>query len=142
MPGVVPDEGELRMLRTVLGAVAPESLSVRLYVNDRDPALADTVADYEEMTGHGYARKTLDVSVWAYQMADAGTGTPAVALAPRQTFSFPNGGAVANVYGSIVVGETSGLLWWAVRFPNGPFRVTNPGDFVEVDPKLALRTGP
>jgi hypothetical protein len=142
MPGLVPDEGELRMLRTVLGAVVAESLSLRLYVNDKVPALDDSADDYVEMSGHGYAPIGLDAGAWTYAIADPGTGTPARAEAPVQTFPFPTGGAVAHVFGSLLVGAASGILYGAARFDDGPYRVTNPGDFIEVTPRVLLRTGP
>jgi hypothetical protein len=142
MPGLVPDEGEVRMLRTVLGAVTAEVLSLRLYVNDKVPALDDSADDYVEMSGHGYAPIYLGANAWAFAMADPGTGTPARAEAPVQTFAFPAGGATVHVFGSVLVGDTSGILYGAARFDDGPYRVTNPGDFIEVTPRVLLRTGP
>jgi hypothetical protein len=140
MPGVVPDEGEARMIATALGAIAPEALEVWLYTNDRVPALADTVADYTELTGPGYARKVLaPPSAWTITGAVAGQNTPALAAAAAQEFLFA-AGPPREVFGYLLVGATSGALWLAQRADNPPLRIQYDGDTVTVTPKIKLRT--
>lgn len=141
MPGVIPDEGEIRMLVTMLGAAPAEEFELRLYVNNKTPALPDAVADYVEMSGHGYAPKMLVASSWSFQAASAGTNTPGVALAPEQVFGFTAaGGGPIDVYGYLIVGLTSGKLWGAERFGDGPYRVANAGDDIRITPTVKLRT--
>src|SRR5262245_10419469 len=143
MPGVLPDEGELQMLAVALGTVAAEALSLRLFVNDKTPGLADVVADYEEMTGHDYAPKTLAAGDWTLTPADASLNTPAKAVAPPQRFIFTAAGQVTDVYGAFLVGLTSGRLWGAQRFADPvPYRIQNAGDEIDVPaPTVRLRTG-
>lgn len=140
MPGVVPDEGELRMLATIVGTVPAEDLALRLYTNDKTPALADRAADYVEMTEHGYVAKVLVPTDWGLTPADAGTNTPARAMATDQAFLFGAPGSAVNVYGYFIVGLTSGMLMGAERFSDGPYRVANSGDQITITPVLRLRT--
>jgi hypothetical protein len=139
MPGVVPDVGEVRMLATMLGVAPPEALQLRLFVNDRIPGLADDVVDYIEMRDHGYARKTLTPDVWTIEPATAGLNTPGKAEAPDQVFPF-TAGRLTLVYGYLLVGAGSGVLWTAERFANGPYRVETEGE-IGVTPVLRLRSG-
>jgi hypothetical protein len=141
MPAVLPDEGEVQMLAIALGIEAPETLSLRLFVNDTTPGLADVTADYVEMSGHGYAAKALAAGVWTLTAADAGTNTPAKASAPAQHFVFTAAGAPADVYGAFLVGLDSGSLWGAQRFPDAPYHIENEGDAIEVTPTVRLRSG-
>ena len=139
MPGVIPDEGEVSMLAVLLGLVARPSLELRLYVNDRSPQLADTVADYTELTGHGYAPIALPPSTWSVRPADPGTNTPAFAPAADLVFTFNAAGPADLVYGYLVVTD-DGRLWGAQRFDDGPYRVQNVNDEVRVAPDMALRS--
>ena len=139
MPGIVPDIGEAHMLALILGKVPGESLVLRLYVNDYTPVLASTLPDFVEMTGHGYAPRTLGPEAWAITAAVAGLNTPARASGTRQTFLFAAGVPV-TVYGHYVTGATSGTLWLAQRWDE-PVLVVNAGDAINVDPVLGLRTG-
>jgi len=143
MPGVIPDEGELQMLAIATGVHAPEALAVRLYVNDRVPALADTVADYAEMSTHGYAPKLVPVGAWTGAPATPGTNTPAKAVAALLSFLFPTpSGPPTDVYGYFLEGADSHRLWGAERFGDGPYRVLGTaGDQIDVTPTLKLRTG-
>ena len=141
MPGVIPDEGELRALVTMLGAAPAEPLVLRLYVNDHTPGLADTGAAYEELSGHGYAPKVLGAIAWAFTAASPGTNTPALARAAAQLYTFTAPGPVAYVYGYYLEGADTGKLWGAQRFADGPYAVRNEGDEIEITPELRLRTG-
>jgi hypothetical protein len=143
MPGVIPDEGELQMLAIATGVAAVEALAVRLYTNDKVPALADTVADYTEMAAHGYTPTLVPAGAWTGAPAQPGTNTPAIARAAVQEFTFPDStGPPSDVYGYFLEGVDSGRLWGAERFGDGPYRVLGtPGDLVQVTPTLKLRSG-
>lgn len=142
MPGVIPDEGELRALAVMLGMTPAEAFGLRLFVNDHTPGLTDTVADYDEMSGHGYAPITLDSTAWTVSPANPGVNTPAKGTTALQRFTFPTGGgAPVNVFGYYLVGLDSSRLWGAQRFADGPYVVRNDGDEIEVTPVLQLRSG-
>ena len=140
MPGVIPDEGEAQVLNISLGKVASESTELRLYTNNRTPGLTDIATNYTEMTGQGYAKKTLAAAAWTVTPADTGTNTPAKGTTAAQTFTFSIAGGPTSVYGYYLVGATSGKLWGAELFSDGPYSVANAGDEITITPTLRLRS--
>jgi hypothetical protein len=140
MPGVIPDDGEAQILNIALGKVASESIELRLYTNNKVPALADVTANYTEMTGQGYAKKTLAAAAWTVTPADTGTNTPAKGTTAAQVFTFSIAGGPTPVYGYYLVGVTSGKLWGAESFADGPYSVANAGDEITITPTLRLRS--
>jgi len=140
MPGVIPDEGEAQVLSIALGKIAAESVELRLYTNNKVPALADVAGNYTEMTGQGYAKVTLAPAAWTITPADAGTNTPAKGTTTAQVFTFGTAGGPTPVYGYYLVGVTSGKLWGAEQFSDGPYSVANAGDQITITPTLRLRS--
>ena len=130
MAGLVGDAAEVMFLQAILGS---ENLWLRLNVNDRTPADADLVGHYTEMSTHGYAAKSLVVAGWSYTQ-----GGPSRAEYGNQAWVF-TAAALVNVYGYYVVGQVSGALYWAERFPGAPFPVQVAGDEIDVTARLALR---
>lgn len=109
-------EGETQMLNLWLGKAASESLELRLFTNNITPAEADTAATYTEMSGLGYAKKTLVSGSWTVT-ANSGVTIAGAAKAvyPLQTFTL-TAGAGATIYGYYIVGATSGLLYLSEVF--------------------------
>jgi hypothetical protein len=102
----VPSASQQTMLERILG----QDLLLKLYTNDKTPALGDLAADYTEMVGLGYAAKTLTVGNWSYIL-----GAPTKAIYPQQIWTFQAGGPI-KVYGYYVVQASDGKLLWAERF--------------------------
>lgn len=141
MPFIVPDQGEVQMLGILLGLLPPEAaLDLRLYVNDYTPTLTDTVASYEEMSTHGYARLSVPPAAWGITPAQPGKNTPALARGARQTFVFSIAGPPVLVYGYFFVTPVAGRVWAAERFADGPYRVQNPNDEISVEPEFTTRS--
>lgn len=118
---VIPNQGESTALSIALGKTAVESLRLRLFTNNITPADTDVMSTYTEATGSGYANVLLTAANWTI----SGT-TPTSAAYPAITFAFT--GALGNVYGYYVTGETSNTVRWAERFATAPFNVQAAGD--------------
>lgn len=124
----IPNEGENRAVGTLLGKYTAETLRVKLYSNNVTPAETDTSASYTEVTGGGYAAVDLTAANWTIT-----EGAPTEAAYPQITWTFS--AAIGNVYGYYVVGVTSGKVWFAERFSDGPYNVAASGDAIKVTPK-------
>jgi len=116
MPMTITNVAKGRMLQMRLNTLAPQDLVLRLYSNDKTPAVGDVAGDYTEVTGGGYAAITLDPADWTVTEA-----SPATAALVEQVFAFAS--AVGNVYGYFVTEAVSGLLLGAERFSDGPYNV-------------------
>jgi hypothetical protein len=127
---LIPTEGEQKALDLFLKSNA-ENLLLKLYTNNKTPAQADTPASYTEATGFGYAAKTLTAASWVLS-----SGGPSIAIYAQQIWTFT--GALGNVYGYYYVGATSGKLYGAERFTNGPFNATTNGDEIRHTPRITL----
>jgi len=123
---LVPDVGEVAALQKWLN----QNLTLKLYSNNKIPAEADTAASYTEVTGGGYANKTLVFGTWSI----AATG---IATYTAQDFSFTGvTGAPGTVYGYYIV-DGSNVLLWAERFPASvlPFSPVN-GSLIRITPRI------
>lgn len=130
---MVPNQGEVIMLRNFLNKEPPQDLDLKLYKNNKTPAETDTEADYIEANFAGYAAIQLTAGDWT-----EAPGAPTEAAYPQQTFSSSANQAAQSVYGYLLVQRTSGKLMWAERFSGGPFSIANNGDQIKVTPKITL----
>ena len=128
----IPNEGESRLLAVALGKTAPENLLLHLYSNNITPGETDTDSSYTEVVGHDYAEKTLLPANWTIS-----AGNPAEGVYPQQEWIFS--GEAGAVYGYYLTGATSGLLYWAERFTDGPYIINLDGDRIRVTPKITLQ---
>lgn len=128
----IPNEGEVAFLGTALGKTAVEALTLRLFTNNVTPSDTDTIATYTEAAGSGYAAVGLTASNWVLT-----AGAPSDATYPEITFTFT--GALGNVYGYFITGDTSSDVWWAEAFTGGPFDVQANGDQIKVTPIITLQ---
>lgn len=103
---LVPTGSQETILERILG----QNLVLKLYVNDKTPALGDVASDYTEMVGLGYAPVALAAEDWSYL-----PGPTAKAIYPPQTWTFLAGGPV-KIYGYFIVQASDGKLLWAERF--------------------------
>jgi len=129
----IPDVGETRLLGNMVGKNTPENQLLKLFSNNITPADADVAGTYTEITGGGYAAKTLTATSWNAPTS----GAPSFIDYAQQTWTFT--ASVGNVYGYYVVGETSGTLLWSERFSDGPYNVAASGDIIRVTPKITLQ---
>lgn|SRR5262245_44055815 len=134
MPLLVPDVGEVELLRAGLGRVAMGATdTLKLYTNNITPGESDTAGTYTEAAGFGYAAKSITNATDWTVTTTAGTTE---AVAPQQTWTFT--GALGNVYGYYIIRADTGVLLWAERFTDGPYNIANNGDEIRVTPKIQL----
>jgi hypothetical protein len=126
---IVPNTAEIFILGYVLNKQTPEDVDIRLFVNDYIPTEADTVANYIEAVGGGYAKIDLVPSSWSIL-----PGNPTVAQHAQVSWTFT--GPVGPVYGYYITRRTSNDLVWAERFTNGPYNIQNNNDQIRVTPRL------
>jgi hypothetical protein len=92
----IPAAGEDAMLKDALGKTTPAALTLKLYTSNTTPADGDTAATYTEMSGMGYAAKTLAMATWT----EAQSGGAGEATYAAQTWTFTAGGPI-TVYGGL-----------------------------------------
>lgn len=131
MPFNVPNEGESRMLEYIVNKVAPENLVLRLFGNNFTPGENDNTASLTEISGGGYASKTLVGASWS-----VANGNNAIATYATQSFVFTGPTTPNAVYGYYIT--TSNRLMLVERFADGPYPINNNNDSISVTPKLEL----
>jgi hypothetical protein len=131
-PMLLPNVAEVQFLKIILNKVAQENQTLKLFANNITPSQTDAAGTFTEVSGGGYAAKSLVAAGWT-----VGGGNPGTAVHTTQTFSFT--GTAGLVYGYFLVGASSGLLYWAERFTDGPYDVAA-GDVIEnVIPQFTLQ---
>jgi hypothetical protein len=129
---VVPDEGEVQLLKLLTGASAQEDYTLKLYTNAGPPAETDTSASYTEVSGFGYASISLVHGVGWTCSTTAGVSA---AVYAQQTFTFTSGPVTVNGY--YIVGATSGKVLWAEAF-SGAAAIPAGGGTIQVTPRIEL----
>lgn len=131
---LVPDVGEVQLLKFALGVIANEDQVIELYATNITPAEGDTLATYTVAAGGGYAAKTLTKTSWTVATA---TGTTTGSYA-QQTWTF-TGALTTNpdLYGYLVKSATTGILLWAEK-AGATFTPNTNGDAYNVTPAIQL----
>lgn len=131
---IVPNTVEVEVLTVRL----TPTLSMRLYSNDYTPVAGSTAAAFTQVSGGGYAAKSLTFANWTITAGD-----PSQAVyASTQEWDFTGvTDAPATIYGYYVVRVSDGELQWAERFPSGnvPFVPIN-GSIIKVLPKFTAQS--
>lgn len=132
---VFPNIGETNFLNQVLkNSIAEELLILKLFQNNITPAETDVAGTYTVATFTGYADITLTpASGWTVV-----AGGPSTAGYAQQTFTSSADQATQNIYGYYLVGATTGNLYWAERFTDGPYPISFNGDQIKVTPNFTL----
>lgn len=133
---VATRDGVRQLLLTMLGASSPESMFVRLYVNNRRPKRDDTADDYDELTGHDYLAQRIEPKDWRV-IHDRGGRVLLEAVALVWTFGVPPI-EPETIYGYYVLGANTSTLYWAeaLRIPITPRKV---GERLRIIPRVELR---
>jgi len=114
---LVPDVGEVLMLKYMLNFATASDVKLKLFTNNRTPAEGDALASYTESTGNGYTANALTGTNWTV-VTSTGTTTGSHA---QVTFTFT--GAEASIYGYYVTDSAGTGLLWAERFTDGPYAI-------------------
>jgi hypothetical protein len=117
-----------------LQQVLNQTLSLRLYANNRIPQVTDTPAMYTEVSGGGYAAIPLTYANWTIT-----AGSPSIALYNAfQDFAFtgvPDGSGV--VYGYFILTAGNLLLLAERFFPEDVPYAPGPGKHIQIRPRVA-----
>lgn len=128
---LVPNSGEVEILKRLLNYSSADNLRMKLFTSNTTPAEGDTVSTYTEASGNGYADKVLTGSNWT--IATDGGGISKASYA-EQTFAF-TGGPV-SVYGYFVTNNAGTVLLWAERFTDGPYNLPSGGGSIKITPSI------
>lgn len=135
MPLVVPDQGELRLLDTMLKLALStnENHILKLYQNNYSPTSAAAVGSFTEATFTGYAARTLTRSTWNSAATVSNKAESSYGTTPQ---SWTCGTTGNTIYGYWVEGSTSAKVLWAEYFSTS--RVLASGDVLNITPKFTL----
>jgi hypothetical protein len=138
MPLLVPDVGEVELLKRVLYSNAgSENWTLKLYKTNVTPAEGDTAGSYTEADFTNYVAKTLtssqSASTWAVPTTTSGTTSSTYGSSPQ---SWTCGTTGNTIYGYYVVGATSAVLLFAELFATA--RTLASGDVLNLTPKIEL----
>jgi hypothetical protein len=122
---VFPSAGREDTLKASLN-ITPENLILRLYRNNKTPAVGDGASQYVEANFTGYASVELIPETW-----EIVSGDPPVASYPRQQFQSTVNQTKQEIYGYYITGKVSGRLRCAFRFPE-TCTMFNNGDAIGV----------
>ena len=126
MASIIPNEGEVQLLKLFANKAAAENLKLCLFTSNTTLSETTTLADLTEATGAGYAAIDLVSADWTVT-----AGAPSTAVCLQKVFAF-TGALGASVYGYYLLGATSGKIYCAEKFADGPYAINNNGDEIKV----------
>lgn len=137
MPLVVPDLGEVELLRLMLktALAVDEPLSLRLYANDYAPNRQSVLANFTAASFDGYAPITLARAGWSAPATVGGIAQSTHGAAPAQWIAASGS---QTCYGYYVTDAAGAVVYWAERFP-APLTVTTAVPILVV-PVMRLRS--
>jgi hypothetical protein len=116
MAGSIPDTEEQRIAEDYVR----NTLSLRLYSNDVTPDESSSLSSFTQVSGGGYAAKSLLSASWT-----ATPGDPTVLEYAEQEFLFTGTTtAPGTIYGYYLVDTVTGLYIGGERFPGSVLPVT------------------
>lgn len=123
------DEGEARIANVLFGSQAVDTVYyMGLYKNGSEPAETAVLTDLTEVSGSGYARKSLNRGSFSI--------TDSVATYAEQTFT-ASGGDWGDVTGYFIANsaDNSGQLMWVESFSGGAYNITD-GSSLKITPSI------
>ncbi len=125
------DEGENRVSDILFGSQAVDaSLYMGIYNDVAEPPETATIASLSELSGNGYARKTLSRGTW--------TVSGSISTYAQQTFT-ASGGDWGSCYGYFIAtsSDDSGKLLCVEHFSDGPYDVDDTQS-IKITPNLRV----
>ena len=115
------------MHEVIVGKRVPQTLILRLFINDVVPNAGTERLDLVEAEGYGYMPVNLDPAKW---ITSGGVSTY-----PQVIMSFS--GPLGQIFGCYLTVSGPGTVLWAGRFEN-PYIVYNAGDDIKLTPIIPL----
>lgn len=130
---VVPNDGEVRLLRYIINALSPTNLVLHLYTNNVNLSSETfTSSSFQKPTSiSGYTSRTLEVSKWNVA---SNSGVTSALYNEGITFSFT---AAQDIQGYYVT-DVGDNIMWAEEFPGAPFKLPSGGGQVAIRPQIQL----
>ncbi|MHC1697786.1 MAG: hypothetical protein AB9919_06960 [Geobacteraceae bacterium] len=127
------DTGISALLESYFNKVQPvggNNLTLRLFSNSFTPVSGNVASAFTEVTGGGYAAKTLAAGSWTVSVVG---GIPQVVFA-KQVFTFTGTiGGSGQVYGHYVTDADGDVIY--SQLESGPWTPLLNGDHFDVTPK-------
>lgn len=133
MAFAVSNDGDEKIALAFLNKATPELLTLKLFSNNVTPDKSFTSASLTECSGSGYAVINLTAANWTVTKGTGNGATATTCVAPQQTFTLT--GAL-TAYGYYLVGTTSGALYFAEKFSDGPYIIPAGGGTIKVTPQI------
>jgi len=132
MPLVVPNDGELVLLRMMLkDASNSDTFLLRLYKNNYTPDQNSVLSSFTEADFTNYTQATIARGDWSAPSTSGGSGSTTAAQK-----SWTCGASTNTVYGYYVVDSGSSKVLWAEKF-SVPRALIN-GDTINLNPAFTL----
>lgn len=130
---IVPNTAEIIWLKNALNHTAPQDWDLQLFSTDMTLSATTVIGDFTEVSGGGYAAKSLTGS--SFSVSTNGSGE-AEATYAAQTFTFTGTTSGSGiVYGYYYVQTSSGALMGCEKFASS-FTPTSNGDALTFTPTL------
>jgi len=127
---LVPNSGEVEMLKRILGMVVTDSsVVVKLYSNVLTPIESSVVGDFTECVDGNYSALTTVPATWNV------AGDPTEASYVENKFIFAGAQTINGYY---VTNAANDILLWAEKFVDGPYQLPVGGGSIFVIPKIQL----
>ena len=139
---LVPNEGEVEMLKRTLNVSTATDLVIHLYSNDEEPGEGSIITDFTELTTNSDGNPdnvTLIPSNWSIT-TDGGNNITTAAY-PEISFDFSSAAESRSCYGYYITTQDSSsndVLFWAEKFADAPYNIPNGGGTIKVTPKIEL----
>lgn len=130
---LVPNDGEVVMLKAMFNHTSPEDQLLKLFKNDITPNKSHIASDFTEADFAGYSAVALTGSSWSVV-----AGSPSTASYSEQSFTSSAGSQNQDIYGYYVVQASSGKILFAERFPAAPYNIADNADQIRVTPSFTL----
>ncbi|MBD3216596.1 MAG: hypothetical protein GF311_28535 [Candidatus Lokiarchaeota archaeon] len=114
-------EGQQEILKRFLGIKSNGNLNLHLFTDDRTPELADTVSNFTEVSGGGYAEITIPSTDWNVSL----DSTTVKMVCNEQSFTFTS--QIPRINGYYLTTEDNLVLIDAKRFSDAPIENYNEG---------------
>ena len=136
---VVPDEGEIELLKKLLiNTSDSENYLLKLYTNDPTLGNATTLADFVEATFTNYAEKTLVRGASGNCWSTPTTNGTNKAESGATIQSWTCGATGQTIIGYYVIGSSSTKVLWAEKFSSARALVN--GDILNLTPAFTLNS--
>ncbi|MFZ7134348.1 MAG: hypothetical protein ACOWWR_18535 [Eubacteriales bacterium] len=129
---IVPDVGEVLLLKKALNHTAATDLKLHIFTNDIVPDEDTVIGDLTEATAAGYAAITLTGTSFTIETDGSNNTTATYA---EQTFTFTE--ASIN-YGYYITDSAGTGLLWVERFSDAPHSIPSGGGTEKITLSLGV----